>query len=185
MADELIDIVNEEDQKIGIQKMKSKAHKEGLWHRSAHVWIYDPQEGTILLQLRNKDKELYPDMWDISAAGHVSLNEEPEVSALRETQEELGIVIRAEDLQFFMIKKVSATYKDIQNNEFYYIYLLSFDSKKLNEKEMHIQKEEVQDIRFFTIEEIKKGLKSNPEKYVPHGEYWFEVMNEVQKRIEK
>lgn len=69
MADELIDIFDENNNPRGIQKLKSEAHKEGIWHRAVHIWIYN-LKGEILLQLRSKNKELYPDRWDVSAAGH-------------------------------------------------------------------------------------------------------------------
>ena len=82
MADELIDICDESNNLTKIQKMKSYAHKAGLWHRTAHIWIYN-SKGNILLQLRAKEKLLYPDMWDISAAGHVSAGEDPTTSGLR------------------------------------------------------------------------------------------------------
>ena len=59
MADELIDIYDENNKPLGIQKMKSEAHRDGLWHRASHVWIYN-SKGEILLQLRAKNKELWP-----------------------------------------------------------------------------------------------------------------------------
>ena len=58
MADELIDICDENNNLIDIQKMKSEAHKDGLWHRASHIWIYN-SNGEILLQLRAKEKPLY------------------------------------------------------------------------------------------------------------------------------
>lgn len=86
MADELIEIYNGNNEPLGIEKMKSEAHRNGLWHRASHIWIYN-SAGEILLQLRAENKELYPNMWDISAAGHISAGEEPIISALREMEE--------------------------------------------------------------------------------------------------
>lgn len=68
MGDELVDICDENNNLHGIRKTTSEAHRAGLWHRASHVWIYN-SKGEILLQLRAKEKLLYPDMWDISAAG--------------------------------------------------------------------------------------------------------------------
>ena len=78
--------------------MKSEAHTDGLWHRAAHIWIYN-SKGEILLQLRAKDKQFWPDRWEISAAGHVGAGEKPEDAAVRELSEELGISAKAEDLE--------------------------------------------------------------------------------------
>lgn len=179
MADELIDICDESNNLTHIRKMKSEAHRDGLWHRAAHVWIYN-SKGEILLQLRAKAKLLYPGVWDISAAGHVSSNEDPIVSGLREMQEEIGLKARQEDLQFFNIRKVKTIYKDIKNSEFYYVYFLKFDG---DIKKLKLQNIEVQKIQFLPISKIEKGLKINIDKYVPHGDYWFEVINEVKKKL--
>ena len=143
MADELIDIYDESNNLTGVRKMKSEAHKEGLWHRNTHIWIYNPK-GEILLQLRAKDKDLYPDMWDISAAGHVAAGEDPLTAGVREIEEEIGLNVKKEDLQFFKIRKVMVVYKKIKNNEFNYIYLLKFDG---DAKRLRLQDEEVQEIR--------------------------------------
>ena len=179
MADELIDICDENNNLLSIQKMKSEAHKNGLWHRASHIWIYN-SNGEILLQLRAKEKPLYPDMWDISAAGHVIAGEDPITSGLREVEEEIGLKLKKEDLDFWMIRKVKAVFREIINNEFYYIYFFKFDG---DINQLKLQKEEVQKIQFLPIDKIEEELKINPRKYVPHGKYWFEVINEVKNRL--
>lgn len=179
MADELIDICDEHNNLTHIRKMKSEAHKDGLWHRAAHIWIYN-SKGKILLQLRAKKKLLYPDMWDISAAGHVAAGEDVVTSGLREIEEEIGLKVKQKDLEFFTIKKVKAIYKDIQNNEFHYVYFLKFDG---DGKTLKLQHEEVQEIRFFSIEDIEEGSRMQPNRYAPHRDYWLEIINEIKKRI--
>lgn len=39
MADERIDIYDEENTSLDTTKMKSEAHRDGLWHRAIHIWI--------------------------------------------------------------------------------------------------------------------------------------------------
>ncbi|MBI2148326.1 NUDIX domain-containing protein [Candidatus Woesearchaeota archaeon] len=179
MADELIDICDENNNFLNVKKMKSEAHKNGLWHRASHIWIYN-SKGEILLQLRAKEKLLYPDMWDISAAGHISAGEDPFTSGLREVEEEIGLKLKKEDLNFWMIRKVKTIFREIKNNEFYYIYFFNFDG---DVNQLKLQKEEVQKIQFIPIDKIEEELKINPSKYVPHGNYWFEVLNEIKNRI--
>ncbi len=99
MADELIDICDENNNLLGIRKMKSEAHWEGLWHRAAHTWIYNSRK-EVLLQLRAKNKELYPAVWDYAAAGHISAGEEPLDASVRETQEEIGLSAKKEIWNF-------------------------------------------------------------------------------------
>jgi isopentenyldiphosphate isomerase len=179
MADELLDICDENNNLLGVQKMKTEAHRDGLWHRSVHIWIYNAN-GEILLQLRAMEKPLYPNMWDISVAGHVSAGEDPIISGLREAEEEVGLQIVKEDLDFWMIRKHQTVFRDIKNNEFYYVYFLKFDG---DINQLKLQVEEVQKIEFFPIDKITEALKTNPDKYVPHGDYWFEVFQEVKNRL--
>ncbi len=178
MIDELIDICDENNNITKVQKMKSDAHRNGLWHRAAHIWIYNAK-GEILLQLRAQGKELYPDLWDLSVAGHVSASEKPIVSAVREIKEEIGLTIDEKDLQFCDIKKVSIMLGNIKNNEFYYVYLFKFDG---DIKELKLQESEVQGVCFMSISKILRELQKNPKGYVPRGEYWFDMIDEIKKR---
>jgi len=179
MADELIDICDENNNLLGIQKMKSEAHKKGLWHRASHIWIYNSKR-QILLQLRTEEKHLYPNMWDISVAGHIGAGENPVVAGLREMEEEIGLKLKKEDLDFWMIKKHKDVFRDIKNNEFYYVYFSKFDG---DIKQLKLQKEEVKKIQFLSIDKIKKELKTNPGRYTPRKDYWFEVLDELKKRV--
>ncbi len=180
MADELIDICDENNNLLGIRKMKSEAHRTGLWHRAAHIWVYN-SKGEILTQLRAKTKDLFPNMWDVSAAGHVSAGEEPIASVLREIEEEIGISVKKEDVDFFKIIKWQGVFKKIINNEFYYVYFFRYDR---NITDLELQKEEVETIKFVPITEIEKGLKNHPEKYTPNGDnYWFEAIGEVKRKL--
>lgn len=179
MTEELLDICDESNNLTGLHKTKTEAHRDGLWHRSAHIWIYN-SKGEILLQLRAKEKLLYPNMWDVSTAGHVSAGEDPLTAGLREAQEEIGLTIKPEDLHFHSVRKTKEVYKDIVNNEFFYIYFLKFDGDIQNLK---LQVEEVQEIKFFAIKKIEEELATKPNPYVPHGDYWFEAIDEVKRRL--
>lgn len=175
MADELIDICDEHNNLTGIKELKTKAHKTGLWHRSAHIWIYNSKK-EILLQLRAKEKPLYPDMWDISVAGHVSAGEQPIQAALREIKEEIGLSVKESDLSFFKIVKHKSIFRDIKNNEFYYVYFLKFD-EDINH--LKLQKEEVQTIKFISLAELKKELTNPSNNLVLHKGYWTKIINQI------
>lgn len=178
MADSLVDIVDERNELTGEQALVSEVHASGAWHRTAHIWIYHPKKG-MLLQWRAARKRLFPSCWDIGAAGHVDAGEDPEEAAIRETQEEIGLDIKPEDLEFWKIKQKRYQVGEIINNEFCYAYLLEI--KK--EEGFQLQRKEVTDLRFFGLEELKRNLRENSEKFVPHGEYWWEVLREVEKKM--
>lgn len=180
MTEEFLDTYNKFNNSNPLKKMRSEAHKKGLWHRVIHVWIYN-SKGKILLQLRSKEKPTCPNVWDISVAGHITAGNEPLDSALREVREEIGLKIKKQDLDFFKIQKGELRYKPTIDNEFYYIYFLKFDG---DIKKLKLQKEEVERIKFFTPKEIRKNLKEHPKRYVQYN-YWQEAIAEIERRIKR
>ncbi len=179
MADELIDIFDENNRPLGIRAMKSEAHKKGLWHRSVHIWIYNSR-GEVLLQKRNKDKNLFPDMWDISVAGHVGAGEKPAESAVREIREEIGIEVGESQLVPVREMKVSISSNGLQNNELIYVFLLRYDG---GSSRIRVQKEELQDARFFLVDFVRKDYKATEGKYTPDLEYWLWVLDTIEKQV--
>lgn len=183
MTDEFIDIVNEEGIFTGEVKLKSEAHKLGLYHSSVHIWLYT-HEREVLIQKRALDKDTYPGLWDISVAGHIGTGESPENAALREIQEEIGYTITSSDLEF--IGKSLAQKKPspaIIDNEFHYIYLTPLNKSI---KDLKIQKEEVHSIKLIPLTLLKKELAQPIKKkeYVPHDvDYYDFVLNEIENRF--
>lgn len=175
MADELIDIVDENDVLTGIQKMKSEAHTDGSWHRCAHIWIYNSKK-EVLLQYRAKDKFLYPDAWDTSAAGHIGAGEDILDGAVRETKEEIGLDIDKDKLQLHKIEAVGFNYKGSIINEIYYIYYYKLD-KDFDKN--NLQFEEVTEIKFFNSENLKSEIGKNPDSFTPNMKYWFEILEKI------
>src|SRR5437867_10874558 len=95
---ELIDVLTADGKPTGVRKPKNQIHRDGDWHRAAHVWIISP-DGRFLL-LRSLRKENNPGLWDVSAAGHLSAGESAVEAAMRETFEEIGLALTREDLRF-------------------------------------------------------------------------------------
>jgi isopentenyldiphosphate isomerase len=50
-------------------------------------------------------------------------------------------------------------------------------------RNLRLQKEEVEEIRFYHTDFLKTELNKNPGIFVPHGRYWFEIISEVEKRM--
>ncbi|MBM3200199.1 NUDIX domain-containing protein [Candidatus Woesearchaeota archaeon] len=185
MAEEVIDLVDENGKPTNQIESKRAAHQKGLRHQSSHVWIYNPQ-GKVLLQKRSVNKDSWPGLWDVSAAGHVIHGETPKEAAVREVFEETGLKINPKDLEYLGVDKVSRIIPKVNwtNNEFYHIYLLKFNGKA---EQLRLQKEDVEKVEFFTIDKIEKDLKDSKEnkKYVPHGEYYHKIFKLVREKTGK
>jgi len=123
VADEMIDIYDENLQRLGTVP-RNQAHESGSWHRSIHCWIVRPDgAGYVLFQKRGREKKLYPNILDITAAGHYTAGETPE-QGVREILEELGLDISFTDLVPLGIKFDIAKIGTVTNREFCDVYLL-------------------------------------------------------------
>ena len=65
-------------------------HREGLWHKSAQVFVFNPDRA-LLIQQRAAHKDLYANLWDYSVGEHLQPGETFAEGALRGLDEELGI----------------------------------------------------------------------------------------------
>ena len=74
-------------------------HKFGYWHEAFHCWFIRNEQGIyyIYLQLRSKKKKDYPNLFDITAAGHL-LADETVKDGVREIKEEIGIDVNFDEL---------------------------------------------------------------------------------------
>ena len=183
MADELIDILNEYGEATGDVRLKSEAHRLGLYHASVHIWFYTEHK-ELLFQKRAGNKDTYPGLWDISVAGHISAGEDPKTSAIREIQEEIGLSIMDHELDFLKIyPSQKRPAPGIIDNEFHHIYVSEL---KTPITQLTLQKEEVSDIQLLGIEEFEE-IRKRPlqnQGYVPHdSEYLDLILKEITNRI--
>jgi isopentenyldiphosphate isomerase len=88
-AEEHFEIFTEEGVSIGTAP-RSRVHAEGLWHKSAQVFLFD-SEGRLYLQRRADDKDICPGAWDQSTAEHLTPGESYLEGARRGLEEELGV----------------------------------------------------------------------------------------------
>lgn len=70
----------------------SEANKKGLWHLGVHVVVINKHAQSILVQKRSARMFTHPSLLEVSVGGAVKHGESVEAAALRETQEETGIV---------------------------------------------------------------------------------------------
>jgi len=98
---ELLDIVNENNEIIGVEK-RNKAHKNHLLHRAVIILIAN-NKNKFLLQLRKSTKKQYPLYWAGSVNGHVSSGDSFLEAAKKEMKEEIGIETELKFIDKFII----------------------------------------------------------------------------------
>lgn len=182
MADELIDIVNEDGSLSGGQCLKSYAHKTGIWHSSAHIWFYT-SSGELLIQQRAHDKDTFPGLWDVSVAGHIGSGEQPIHSAIREVKEEIGLYITKADLKPLGKWKESHEHPNgLIDKEWHYLYLCKLIDPLEN---LQLQEEEVAAIRLIPMANFEQSVEEgNIGDFVPHGtDYYLHIINAIKKEM--
>jgi isopentenyldiphosphate isomerase len=134
---------------IGIMERK-EAHLQAQWHITFHCWIVQKNERKILLQLRSKEKKTFPNMFDVSAAGHLMSNETVP-DGIREVSEELGIDIPFSTLLPLGYRvEVEDSPNGMKNREYQSVYIALIE-KQL--KEFKPQAEEVAGLMWIGIDD--------------------------------
>lgn len=169
MSDEIIDVVDENDKVIG-KEWKSICHKKGLIHRTSTIFVLN-SKNELLLQKRIPTKELYPNKWCSSCAGHLLSGDTYEEGAKRELMEELGIDVPIKKIGFF---RYSTIYGLLNDKEFYTMYVAHHDEP------FNFQKEEMTEVRFFSFKELMSLMKKHPEQFTPA---LFEELDHFQEYI--
>lgn len=148
-------IVDEDDRPIG-QATKQEAWDKGLIHRVVRIMIEDGQ-GRVLLQHRSPTKDIFPDTWDNSVAGHVDAGEEYDAAAVRELREELGL----EGLQLEAVGRYRSgeTWKGHRLNRFTHVYRV-----RATVEPKRLEAGKIDDARWFAIEEVRSLVRDHPDK---------------------
>lgn len=96
MTEELFDIYDEAGNRVGVAPRKKCHGDPKLLHHTAHVVVFHPETGAVLLQKRAVTKDIQPGKWDTAVGGHLALGEDYEEGARRELAEELGVTAPVE-----------------------------------------------------------------------------------------
>ncbi|MER6159411.1 NUDIX domain-containing protein [Streptomyces sp. NPDC001868] len=88
-ADEILDIVDENDEVIG-QAPRGEVYARGMRHRAVFVLARDA-EGRVFVHRRTATKLVFPALYDMFVGGVVATGESYDDAALREAEEELGV----------------------------------------------------------------------------------------------
>ncbi|WP_449387810.1 isopentenyl-diphosphate Delta-isomerase [Chryseobacterium lineare] len=165
--EEYVVLVDSEDQVTGMME-KQQAHINGLLHRAFSVFLFN-SKGEMLLQKRASGKYHSPLKWTNAVCSHPRMEETYLEGAKRRVKEELGI-------ETDLSEKFSFIYKaDVGNglweHELDHVFVGTF------EDEFHLNKEEVEEVRYITIEDLDREMSENPENFTE----WFKIILEEYK----
>lgn len=148
-------IIVDENDKIIDYKNRNALDKKDVYRVSA-LWITNPN-GEILLARRHRTKIHHPRKWGPAVAGTVEQGETYEENIIKEAEEELGL--KNIKPKFIFKEKVDEEY-----HYFAQLYVLNIDKR---EDEFKIQEDEVEEVKWFLPEELKKQFQEHPEEFVP------------------
>lgn len=155
--EEYFDVLDEKGNFTNTVETRKKCHAEGLWHKAVVVFIIN-SKNQVLLQKRSKNKRMWPDMWDITAGGHVLTGEFGFQAIIREVKEELGIELNKNEIIFLGSALSSNISRNIINNHFNEFYVVN---KNIDENKLKLQEEEVSEVKWIDKEDIIKRINDN------------------------
>ncbi|MBN2879214.1 MAG: NUDIX domain-containing protein [Clostridia bacterium] len=148
------DIYDVNMQKTGQYKIRGEEIEKGEYHLVVGVCIFN-NEGQMLIQQRQKDKDGWPGMWDITAAGSAVSGETSSQAAQRELFEEMGIAIDFSDKRPIISVGFERGFTD------YYCIEHSTPIESLV-----LQKEEVQNAKWADIKTIFEMIDAG--SFIPY-----------------
>ncbi len=149
---ELFPVVDENDREIG-SAPRAEVHGNNSRHRAVHIFLFD-RAGELLLQKRSRWKDRHPNVWDSSAAGHVSAGEDYDETAQRELEEELGVAAA-----LTRVAKISASANTGQ--EFIWLY------RGETEGPFRMARTEIAALEFFPVDLVAEWLTKQPGDFAP------------------
>lgn len=170
--EEFFDVLNEKGNFIGKTESREKCHKEGLWHKAVVVFIIN-SKNQVLLQRRSPNKRMWPNMWDVTAGGHVLAGEFGFEAIIREAKEELGIELNKNEMTFLGSSISTNNKADIINKHFNEYYIVN---KDLDETRLTLQKEEVSEVKWIDKNDIIQKIKNNYDEITDKEGCWEYLM---------
>lgn len=138
----------------------------GEYGLAMHVWIKN-SEGKYLIQKRSATKKVLPNYWSITGGG-VDAGETTCDTLIRECKEELDIDVNTDNAELMLSLK--------RENDFLDVWLLKEDAIQL--EKLTLQEEEVSDVKWATVEEIKEMMKTGV--FSPNIEIYFDTFLNMQ-----
>ncbi len=160
--EENVILVDERDNKLGLME-KMEAHEKGLLHRAFSVFVVN-SSGELMMQQRALHKYHSGGLWTNTCCSHPRDGETTEEAAHRRLQEEMGFDCEIRKMFHFIYK--AELDLGMTEHELDHLYIGFYNGiPQLNKKE-------VADWKWMSIEEIEADLVDHPQNYTE----WFKII---------
>lgn len=150
-----IQIVDNQDQLIGVKERSEVDYKADIYRVSA-LWLTN-SKGQTLLAKRAAIKDKDPNKWGPAVAGTIDEGETYDENIYKEAEEEIGLTGE----QFKVGPKILIKHPRTYFCQWYFVTL------DRDTDSFVMQEDEVAELAWVDIEQMKQELKTNPDKYVP------------------
>ncbi|MBK5443160.1 NUDIX domain-containing protein [Peribacillus sp. TH24] len=206
MENEMLKVFNADRKQIGVAT-REEVHRMGHWHEVFHCWFVSREAGVdyIYLQHRCEMKKDYPNLLDITAAGHL-LAHETIYDGVREIKEEIGIEVSFDKLVSLGVIEYHVTKENFIDKELANVFLYEstqcFDDFTLQKEEVSgmvkVELDDFEDLWDGTKEEVNiQGFEINQDdhrmmidqyvgrdKFVPHDiSYYKSIIRLIRENL--
>ena len=144
----------------------------------ATLWLIN-EKNELLLARRADDKKQDPGLWGPSVTGKVEPGETVEEALLKETEEELSLIPNRYIPEFLFEKDFN--HPDGETRRFS-VYIARLPSSYTNE--LSLDKREVAEIKWLTINETKELIKNHKNIIVPSAELlWNAFFDKLEQKL--
>ncbi|GER60293.1 isopentenyl-diphosphate Delta-isomerase [Patiriisocius marinus] len=164
MKEELVILVNENDEQIGLMP-KMEAHEKAVLHRAFSVFIFN-NDNELMLQQRALHKYHSPGLWTNTCCSHQRDGESNIEAGTRRLQEEMGFVTQLNETTSFIYK--APFDNGLTEHELDHILVGNFNETPV------INEDEVVAWKWMLLEDVKKDIENNPQIYTA----WFKIIFE-------
>ncbi len=159
---EYFETFDDDDNPTGLAA-RDEVHASGLWHRSAHVFLFT-SDHELFVQRRAAAKDLHPGCWDFSVGEHLKPGETYLAGARRGLAEELGVTgvalqpIGGLHRAINRIPELGVVDREIQQ-----AFSGCYDGA------VRADSNEVADVICLSVDALRNWLERSPEAFTP----WF------------
>lgn len=162
MKEENVILVNQNDEQIGLMP-KLEAHEKAVLHRAFSVFILN-NKNEIMLQQRASIKYHSPLLWTNTCCSHQREGETNIQAGSRRLFEEMGFETSLKELFHFIYK--APFDNGLTEHELDHVMIGYYND------EPKINREEVENWKWMSIENVAKDIQLQPEIYT----VWFKII---------